>query len=425
MKRILALSFAVALVGTGCDNFCFGDSCEADCSWGSCGTPACTGNGNSNCGTCDGWDCNPHWNYPFCDTDADCFEGERCSGGECRWDDPTWCDTNQDCPEGQICSLSYECEEAVSGCPLTDECLADPEGYTPDWVGIDPVYMGTASGGGIDVRIEFLVDFYDDHLYGEAVVLVEGAQNGQPWMNLIVTGDRSGAQIDGQVLDRDAAERWFDATFSGELLSSSEIVGTVTVATDDGTFQLIFHLFRTSPCGCDVTPCAADSDCPSGQSCQNGSCVEGCIEECCADSDCPSGYSCQNNACVPPCVVFECCVNADCGVGESCQDHQCVPSCALEECCQDADCPADNICQNNQCVLSCTQQQCCQDADCPADNTCQSNQCVPTCTLQECCQSSDCAAGLDCVAGECKTPCTTPCECPQGQLCISGYCEVP
>ena len=46
------------------------------------------------------------------------------------------------------------------------------------------------------------------------------------WLNLLVTGDRTGAQLDGMVLDRDAAERWFDATFEATLVSASDRVTT-------------------------------------------------------------------------------------------------------------------------------------------------------------------------------------------------------
>jgi|TARA_R100000482_G_scaffold44225_1_gene15474 Cys-rich repeat protein len=41
--------------------------------------------------------------------------------------------------------------------------------------------------------------------------------------------------------------------------------------------------------------CSIDSDCPSGQICDNGVCAD----ECTIDSDCPSGYVCEDGVCVP------------------------------------------------------------------------------------------------------------------------------
>lgn len=336
MKRILGICLTVLLLGAGCGDLCFSDDCVDVCNGGQCnGYSVCDGpGGNSNGGCyCDGWDCDPHQNYPWCVSDSQCFEDERCEQGECRWDEPTWCFGSGECPEGQICSLTNECRERVIGCPLTDECLADPEGYVPDWVGIDPLYMGEATGSGITARMELLVDFYTDHFYGEAVVEADVPGWGMMWLNLIVTGDRSGAQLDGMIIDRDATERWFDATFEAQLITASEIVGTVLVTSDDGAFLLNLQLWRISPCGCDTTTCT---------------------QECCTNSDCPAGNECQNNQCVPTCSAFECCNDSHCAAGEVCQDNHCVDPCANQECCVAADCVAGDDCVNGTCQTPCS-----------------------------------------------------------------------
>lgn len=375
MKRALGLSFVLSLVlllpSAGCDGFCFSDDCVDMCYDGDCGPSTCSPYGDNSNGDCycDGPHCDPWANYPNCESDTECFEGEQCVDGECHWDEPTWCFNDGECAQEQICSLTNECRDRVLGCPLTDECLADPQGYVPDWVGIDPLYMGTATGSGITARIEFLVDFYTDHFYGEAVVETLDWSSG--WFNLIVTGDRTGAQLDGMIIDRDAAERWFDATFEAELITASEIVGTVLVSSDDGSFQLDLHLWRISPCGCETTTCSDTTDCPPDHACQDGTCVPGCTQECCADTDCASGYECQSNLCVPTCGTYECCT--------------------------DSQCPAGQVCDNNQCV--------------------------DPCANQECCVAADCAAGDDCVNGACQTPCSSPCECELGEACVDGYCQ--
>ncbi len=374
MKRILGLCLSVLLLSAGCGDLCFSDDCIDVCNGGECGSSSvCSGpGGNFNGGCyCDGEDCDPYNDGPWCESDWDCWEGERCVEGECQWDEPQWCFGSGECQAGQICSLTNECRDIVEGCPLTDECLADPEGYVPDWVGIDPLYMGEATGSGITARMEFLVDFYEDHFYGEAVVETDVPGMGYLWLNLIVTGDRSGAQLDGMVIDRDASQRWFDATFEAQLVTASQIVGTVLVSSDDGTFLFNLNLWRISPCGCETTTCTTNTDCPANQVCQEGSCVPGCAQECCADTDCPAGNECQNN--------------------------QCVPSCGTYECCNDSHCPAGQVCDNNQCV--------------------------DPCAAQECCLAADCTAGDDCVNGSCQTPCSGPCDCELGEACVDGYCQ--
>jgi len=370
MKRIVGLWLAVLLLGAGCDDLCFSDDCVDVCNGGEChGTSVCSPYGdNTNC-TCEGGDCYPYDQWPWCESDSECFEDERCVEGECQWDEPSWCFGSEECPEGQICSLTNECREMVLGCPLTEECLADPDGYVPDWVGVDPLYMGEATGDGITARLELLVDFYEDHFYGEAVA--EVLDWGSSWLSLIITGDRSGAQLDGMVIDPDASERWFDATFEAQLVTASEIIGTVQVSSEDGTFALDLHLWRISPCGCEITTCTANTDCPPDHTCQEGSCVQGCAQECCADTDCPAGHACQSNECVPTCGTYECCDDSHCPAGQVCQDYQCVDPCAA----------------------------------------------------YECCLASDCIAGDDCVNGTCMTPCADPCACDLGEACVNGYCQ--
>jgi hypothetical protein len=331
MKRILGLTLTVLLLGTGCGELCFSDDCVDVCFDGDCGgSPSCSiygDNTNGDC-YCEDGDCEPYQQYPWCESDWDCFEDEQCVQGECQWDEPSWCDTDEECAEGQICSLTYECRDRVLGCPLTDECLADPVGYVPDWVGIDPLYMGEATGSGITARMEFLVDFYDDHFYGEAVVETVVPDLGQVWLNLIVTGDRSGSQLDGMIIDRDASERWFDATFEAQLVTASEIIGTVQAASDDGTFTLDLHLWRISPCGCETTPCTADTNCPEDHTCQNGTCTQGCTEECCSNTDCPEGQECQNSQCADPCALGECCLASDCPADDDCVNGACKTPCS-------------------------------------------------------------------------------------------------
>lgn len=290
----------------------------------------------------EGWfdDCQDPCAYSH---DGGCYDDDWDDYTDDGWDDwdNGWCLSSADCPAGQVCHPGDFCVPVVDDCPLTDECLGDPEGYTPEWQGIDPLFVGSFAGDGFSGRVELLIDFYEDHLYGEAQLVLQ--RDAEPWSEfywVTVTGSRDGAHLEGQIVDPNAWERTFDATFEAELDTASRIAGNVMVACDQGTFSVAFELQRTSPCGCEQAPgcqanadcppgqiclegeclgiCFADSDCDSGQVCQEHECVDGCQTECCAAEDCPLGYDCVAGACLNPCVHW-----CDCAESEDCIDGYC------------------------------------------------------------------------------------------------------
>lgn len=340
MKRFLfptlVATLVALLVAPGCgwmENFCDEDNC------GDIHSGDCSGGNDNGC-----WEPANTWNE--CRDDTDCFPDEQCIENECVWEDHTYCWSDEDCLDGQICNLSFLCVDKVMDCPLTDECLADPDGYTPEWVGIDPVYVGEATGEGITARVEMLIDFYDDHLYGEAVAMVDMGEGWvSEWIYLTVTGSRSGANLDGQIVEQNVTPRRFDATFTAELLSASEIVGTVSVASDQGNFTFSLHLYRTSPCGCDPTnQCTENADCPADHECVDGQCVEVCAEECCDNADCPADHECVEGQCVEICIQ-ECCDNSDCVNGDHCVNGECLTPCSGP-----CDCGQGEACVDGYCV---------------------------------------------------------------------------
>jgi cysteine-rich repeat protein len=346
----LPLAFAAVLATGGCGygELCFGDRCEPEGDYGDCGPWGCSlcpeggYNGNGHCIPQDCW-CDGLGNDNCaCASVGVCGDGiiegaEQCEDGntlagdgcsaDCRLEaEPTWCESSADCGAGRVCSAWNECHDMVTGCPLTEECLADPEGYTPDWMGVDPLYMGEASGAGISARMELLVDFYTDHFYGDALAVVQTGGFGEEILDLIVTGNRDASALDGQVVERHAQPRRFDAVLTAELVTASEIVGEVTVATDQGTFTLAFHLYRISPCGCDpAAPCTVSADCPASHRCEAGSCVPDCEppagSECCDNVNCPAGDECVNGTCLTPCTS-----SCDWAPGELCDAGYCQPA---------------------------------------------------------------------------------------------------
>jgi hypothetical protein len=217
--------------------------------------------------------------------------------GWCQWQPTEFCETAADCGDGQVCSVGNACVAIVEDCPLTDACLADPEGYTPEWMGIDPYYVGELDAPGFSGRIDLIVDFYSDHFYGEAqahVTLVE--QGYTEYLDLIVTGSRDATLLDGQIVERWADPRRFDATFQGELISASLITTNVTVVTDQDCLLFTVQLHRISPCGCVPGQCTADTDCADGELCVDGACRWPCETNC----DCPSGQFCDAGFCATP-----------------------------------------------------------------------------------------------------------------------------
>jgi MYXO-CTERM domain-containing protein len=122
-----------------------------------------------------------------------------------------------------------------------------------------------------------------------------------------------------------------------------------------------------------VEAACATVDCPSGQVCQGGQCVDGC-----SGVTCPYGEVCRNGGCVDPCT------------GITCDDGY---SCVL------------GVCSSCACT-SCTGAQVCG-----KDNVC----------VDAGCQNQTCMAGSHCAAGGCVDDCAGT-KCPVGQVCALGAC---
>jgi len=211
-----------------------------------------------------------------------------------------------------------------------------------------------------------------------------------------------------------------------------------------------------------VTPCATNTDCPTGQICDEANghlCVPACTSdadcplacdlvsgecvECAADADCPMDQGCDvAGYCTPTCqnagdctlgtcdtgagLCVACDTSADCNTGEACspESHTCILPCNLEadcntgficneshgdcvECVLDGDCPT-GACDafTNTCV------ECVDDGDCPTGVCDTGNH-----TCVECIDDGDCANGVcDTTTNTC-VDCNQDSDCPNGQLC--------
>ncbi len=125
-----------------------------------------------------------------------------------------------------------------------------------------------------------------------------------------------------------------------------------------------------------VDPACVSVNCPPGQRCEGGSCVEPC-----SGVTCPHGQVCRVGACVDPCATLVCDSSQVCVAG---------------------------VCQDR-----------CECSGCGATQTCEaggSGACVATP-----CVGVDCPAGQFCMAGSCVDACAGA-TCPGGQVCESGAC---
>ena len=162
----------------------------------------------------------------------------------------------------------------------------------------------------------------------------------------------------------------------GNLCAPKEVCdrGRCVVSCGTGEFRCATGTTCT-PRGLCVEPACAAIECPAGEVCQGGSCVEACT-----GVVCPHGRSCRNGGCV------DLCQGMTCDPGFTCFNGVC-------ESCACSDCVDGMVCHQNQCI-------------------------------EPGCESQTCAAGTHCQAGQCRDNCDGA-VCPSGQLCSNGDCVGP
>ncbi|MCB9639738.1 MAG: VWA domain-containing protein [Myxococcales bacterium] len=182
-------------------------------------------------------------------------------------------------------------------------------------------------------------------------------------------------------------------------------------------------------------PKCRNSECPQGQSCEDGYCVgktctnvacpdgyvckDGRCEDLCVGVTCPGDQLCRRGRCVPPdCYAYGCepgkqCVNGKC-VADPCAGKTCASQeyCREGQCISVCNCADDEVCKDDKC-----EKNTCDDQTCSgADETCREGVC------QKRCPEGACHGGQYCKDGVCvHDPCANI-TCPAGTVCRSGHC---
>lgn len=179
----------------------------------------------------------------------------------------------------------------------------------------------------------------------------------------------------------------------------------------------------------DVCLCETEGDCSICEDCEDGICVDKCVDycedgacvDCAKDGHCDGDKKCIQGTCqCPPGsteiegnICRECLVDNDCNDCKECAGYYC-----REKLCGSGQCLND-VCVD--CINSghCPSSECCQE-----DNTCDccqgftrdlgSNTCIPNPT---CIDSIDCPDCKECVGGECVDK-----VCPTGYTCYNDEC---
>jgi hypothetical protein len=196
--------------------------------------------------------------------------------------------------------------------------------------------------------------------------------------------------------------------------------------------------------------CTTNVDCPSGYSCQNGTCVSGspidggntctrpgdcgvgqtcgsdgrCHTGDCSNYGCPGGYTCKLSGGSLSCVANTdggqtgCQSDAACatshGAGAKCLNGTCTKP---EDQCSDA-----TQCKNGQqCVAGVCTPSCSATKPCPTGYSCDANG-VCTGNPTPCGSSGSCSSGRVCVEERCVDPCGAGSSCGTGLICVNGGC---
>ena len=341
-----------------------------------------------------------------CLEDAQCGPNERCDDGVCVPRGAGGCVEDADCGPGEVCSAGL-CAPGGQAGPapgeiLITEIMYDPHGDLADqdaeWIEVqnvserdlvlDGCTLGDAAvlrGRGQALDLEgFLMPPTGILLFGRNPdPAVNGGLNLDAVFQFGLTNGGDTVFIQCRGIDIDVFE-YDDATPARRMSlsrSAESLVpnwqGEVPVCMGEAVYyEPTPHMgtpgLANPNCQGDPPGCAGDADCPVGQRCVAGACVED-PGDCVNDGECPGAQVCENGACVPG--PAGCVVDGDCGAGGVCEMGVCVGG--PLECMGDQDCAANQVCQAGVCVAAPNPGNCMDDADCGPNENCVDGVCVP------------------------------------------------
>ena len=391
----LCLGLLVPLFG-GCDadGPSGGRACasDQDCTFGSICLSSSGVCGQANCNFCTGdqiclnVDGAATCSIPQCRAGSECGFGERCEGGLCV---QNTCGEDGSCPSGQVCDeLADECiaecvDDASCGAGLI--CELNTKLCRPGCREDEDCRVGERCGEG-DVCELFIAESCQD-------VRCEEGEFCDP-----LTLDCQLKCVDepDQPSSCGPGERCDAASFK---CTSINCPGQ-TSAQCDGDEQTPY--WRDDLCRC--VECQRDTDCETGQVCDQGT---GQCQAC--DSPCDAGTpgSCGGTTpyCVDTCCVA-CLADEDCPVDKACVEGRCADRFACDDSEEDP-CPDGFVCEDAECVPGE------QDLACSAGS-------ADACSAGQFCNpfTGSCE---DLGGGECGL-CNSDCTCGGGLICDGGLC---
>jgi Cys-rich repeat protein len=179
--------------------------------------------------------------------------------------------------------------------------------------------------------------------------------------------------------------------------------------------------------------CTTNADCPTGQVCNNGTCVVPPdpvppVNICTQDADCPTGQICNNGRCgIPP--IPSCTQDTDCPTGKICNNGRCQQA----QCGPDLPCPDQQQCDNGRCIpVPIPTRECERDWNCKpwqfcsvAQGKCQYLGCQTNehCNIRKPFEEEEIATSSVCVNDVCQPKsCTSFRDCLDGEACVGGLC---
>jgi len=166
------------------------------------------------------------------------------------------------------------------------------------------------------------------------------------------------------------------------------------------------------PCPDGACGCVEDSECGEGLLCMGSLCTDP-ADLCVFDFECGADSLCIDSACHMTCTC-------DCPAGQSCVDGICLDARGLDECVYDEDCGAGSACVDAACHPTCI-----DDDGCGQGETCASGVCLAsTAPERECAVDGDCETDMICGRGACRLPCVADVNCRQGATICGdeGFC---